>query len=108
MPRFQEIIYLGSSEVVRDAFGNEDEVFDWRKVYANRWRDGERGKTATTGLVTEDAGVYEKREIRRYEVRTADYNGEWSGKVFDDGKVWEITSSWRGERTLLEFKRDVV
>lgn len=110
MPRFQDVIYLGVPEEVEDEYGNRDFKFTYRKVYANRWRDGERGKTATTGAVTEQADVYDKREIRRYEILTSDYRDEQIGKEFPEETApeWEIRSSWRGDRTLLEFRKDVI
>lgn len=110
MANYNDVIELvGESQIVLDEYDNQVAIpAEPRKVYANRWRDGERGKTAVTGKLSESAGIIDTRDVRRYEVRTADYNYERIAYLDGKKDEWEIAHSWRGDSTLLEMRRKVI
>jgi len=90
--RHNKIIYLPTTTIEKDEWGNEIEVHDWKLVYANEYSvsSSEFYNAAVNGL----------RPEQSFEIYTFEYNSEKKFK-FDDDIYDIIRTQGKGEKIII-------
>lgn len=94
--RHKEIIYLVSITTKQDDIGNEDEIENTRKVYANQF--------AVSSAEFYSAGVGNLKPEKSFQIHTFEYEGE-EALYFNDVKYKIIRTTERGDKTTLVCER---
>ena|SRR5690554_5378475 len=97
--RHKEVIHLESTTIKKDEWGNEVEVPDWKKIYANEYSIGssEYYNAATAGL----------RPEKSFEIYSFEYNNEKKFK-YKDEEYKIIRTQGKGEKVILIGEKVVI